>query len=59
MTKFDKNVLNTLFAQAKDIFESSCLSSFLDLKCKVKRAVTSTEINSILGYATKWNVLEN
>lgn len=36
MTKFDKNVLSTLFAQAKDISESSHLSSFLCLKYKSK-----------------------
>lgn len=58
MTKFDKNVLNALFAQAKDTSESSCLSSFLCLKYKVKRAVASTEIKSILGYVIKWNMVE-
>lgn len=42
MTKFDKNVLNILFAQAKD---SSYLSSFLSWKDKVKGAAARRGIN--------------
>lgn len=56
MTKFDKNVLDTLFAQGTD---SSCLSSFLSWKYKVKGVAARRGINRVLGYATKQDVLEH